>query len=84
MMRLPTCQVPRVRCQALICGPLQRLVVAQDTGGAIRGVVRGDVFWGDGKAAAEIAGRMKHSGRTWVLLPRSVGMSPPRRGPGRP
>jgi membrane-bound lytic murein transglycosylase A len=44
--------------------------MAQDTGGAIRGVVRGDVFWGHDEDAAEIAGRMKHRGRMWVLLPR--------------
>ena len=50
--------------------PLRRLLIAQDTGGAIRGVVRGDVFWGHGEEAAEIAGRMKHPGRMWVLLPR--------------
>ena len=50
--------------------PLRRLLVAQDTGGAIRGPIRGDVFWGYGEEAAEIAGRMKHSGRVWVLLPR--------------
>ncbi|HEX3128985.1 MAG TPA: murein transglycosylase A [Thermoanaerobaculia bacterium] len=50
--------------------PLRRLVVAQDTGGAIRGVIRGDVFWGHDEDAAEIAGRMKHRGRLWVLLPR--------------
>jgi membrane-bound lytic murein transglycosylase A len=50
--------------------PLRRLVMAQDTGGAIRGVVRGDVFWGHDEDAAEIAGRMKHRGRMWVLLPR--------------
>jgi membrane-bound lytic murein transglycosylase A len=50
--------------------PLRRLLVMQDTGGAIRGVVRGDVFWGHGEDAAEIAGRMKHRGRMWVLLPR--------------
>lgn len=49
---------------------LQRLVVAQDTGGAIRGVVRGDVFWGHGADAAERAGRMRSRGRYWVLLPR--------------
>ncbi|HWM93927.1 MAG TPA: murein transglycosylase A [Thermoanaerobaculia bacterium] len=48
----------------------RRLVVAQDTGGAIRGPVRGDVFWGHGEEAAEVAGRMKHPGRMWVLLPR--------------
>jgi membrane-bound lytic murein transglycosylase A len=52
--------------------PLQRLLVAQDTGGAIKGPVRGDVFWGPGEAAAEVAGRMKHGGRLWVLLPRAV------------
>lgn len=50
--------------------PLRRLMIAQDTGGAIRGVVRGDVFWGHGDEAAEVAGRMKHPGRMWVLLPR--------------
>jgi membrane-bound lytic murein transglycosylase A len=51
---------------------LRRLVVAQDTGGAIRGPVRGDVFWGHGEEAAEVAGRMRHSGRYWMLLPRGV------------
>lgn len=49
---------------------LQRLVVAQDTGGAIRGPLRGDVFFGHGARAAELAGRMKHPGRLWLLLPR--------------
>jgi membrane-bound lytic murein transglycosylase A len=52
--------------------PFQRLMVAQDTGGAIRGAVRGDVFWGAGAAAENIAGRMKHPGRTWLLLPKAV------------
>ncbi len=52
--------------------PLNRLMVAQDTGGAIRGGVRGDVFWGHGAAAEAIAGRMKHPGRYWFLLPRAV------------
>ncbi len=50
--------------------PLQRLMVAQDTGGAIRGPVRGDVYWGSGDEAGERAGRMKNPGRLWVLLPR--------------
>jgi len=49
--------------------PLDRLVVAQDTGGAIRGVVRADFFWGYGAEAGQQAGRMKQSGRMWVLLP---------------
>ncbi|MDR1648166.1 MAG: MltA domain-containing protein [Zoogloeaceae bacterium] len=48
---------------------LNRLVLAQDTGGAIRGGVRADFFWGFGKAAGEKAGRMKQPGRLWVLLP---------------
>ena len=52
--------------------PLRRLVIAQDTGGAIRGPIRGDVFWGAGDEAAEIAGRMKHAGRLWVLVPKEV------------
>lgn len=61
--------------------PLRRLVVAQDTGGAIRGPVRGDVFWGPGDEAAEIAGRMRHPGRLWLLLPRGLD---PRRAAAPP
>jgi len=52
--------------------PLHRLLVAQDTGGALEGPVRGDVFWGHGDEAADVAGRMKHDGRLWLLLPRTV------------
>lgn len=48
---------------------MNRLVMAQDTGGAIKGAVRADFFWGFGKAAGEQAGRMKQTGRLWVLLP---------------
>ena len=51
---------------------LRRLVVAQDTGGAIRGPVRGDVYWGVGAKAESIAGRMAHKGSMFVLLPKSV------------
>jgi len=50
--------------------PLQRLMMAQDTGGAIRGPVRGDVFWGYGDQAEHTAGLMKSKGRYWVLLPK--------------
>jgi membrane-bound lytic murein transglycosylase A len=50
-----------------------RLLVMQDTGGAIRGVIRGDIYWGYGEPAGSIAGRMKHPGRMTVLLPRAVG-----------
>lgn len=47
--------------------PLQRLVVAQDTGGAIKGVVRGDFFWGAGDDAAAQAGAMQSEGRFYLL-----------------
>jgi membrane-bound lytic murein transglycosylase A len=50
--------------------PLQRLVMAQDTGGAIRGAIRIDYFFGFGTEAAENAGRMKQRGNVWVLLPK--------------
>lgn len=49
--------------------PMQRLMVAQDKGGAIKGVVRGDFFWGYGKDALKEAGRMKSKGRYYLLLP---------------
>lgn len=52
--------------------PLERLMVAQDTGGAIRGEIRGDVFWGFGAEAEEIAGRMANAGRYWLLLPKPL------------
>ena len=51
---------------------LDRLLVAQDTGGAIIGPVRGDVFWGFGPSAEAIAGRMKSPGRLFVLLPKQL------------
>ncbi len=50
--------------------PLNRLVMAQDTGSAIRGGVRADYFWGFGSEAGEQAGKMKQKGRMWVLLPK--------------
>ena len=50
--------------------PLRRLVIAQDTGGAIKGVVRGDYFWGAGNRARNGAGKMKQIGRLYILLPR--------------
>ena len=51
---------------------LQRLMMAQDTGGAIKGRIRGDFFWGMGDQAGEQAGRMKQSAKFWVLLPRTM------------
>jgi membrane-bound lytic murein transglycosylase A len=50
--------------------PLNRLMLAQDTGGAIRGAVRADFFWGFGETAATQAGKMKQQGRMWVLFPK--------------
>ena len=54
--------------------PLRRLVLAQDTGGAIRNPVRADFFWGFGDEAGELAGRMKQGLFMWVLLPRSLAL----------
>ena len=50
----------------------ERLLVMQDTGGAIRGPVRGDVYWGYSADAASIAGRMRSEGRMTVFLPKAV------------
>jgi membrane-bound lytic murein transglycosylase A len=63
-------------------GPVRRLVVAQDTGGAISGPVRGDVFWGFGHEAEALAGVMRATGRYYVLLPTSI--TPPRSVPPSP
>jgi len=51
---------------------LQRLVLAQDTGGAIRGPLRFDLFWGFGAEAAASAGRQRHDVQAWLLVPRGV------------
>ena len=53
-------------------GVVRRLVIAQDAGGAIKGPVRGDLFWGHGKNAADGAGAMNARGRYYLLLPRAV------------
>ena len=52
--------------------PMQRLVMGQDTGGAIRGAVRADFFFGFGYDAMEKAGRMKQRGQLWVLMPKAA------------
>ena len=52
--------------------PLKRLMVAQDTGGAIKGGVRADFFWGAGEEAGAKAGAMKQQGKIWVLLPKDL------------
>lgn len=61
--------------------PLQRLVMSQDTGGAIRGPVRADLFWGFGAAAGELAGLMKQHGQMWLLWPRGAALPYPARSP---
>lgn len=57
--------------------PLQRLVLAQDTGGAIRGAVRADLFWGLGPEAGAQAGLMREQGRLWLLWPRGAPLPMP-------
>lgn len=52
--------------------PLNRLMLAQDTGGAIRGAVRADFFWGFGDQAGGMAGRMKQRGQMWVFFPKGA------------
>jgi membrane-bound lytic murein transglycosylase A len=51
---------------------LNRLMLAQDTGGAIRGPVRADYFWGFGPTAGDLASRMKQYGRMWLLVPKDL------------
>lgn len=52
--------------------PIQKLMMAQDTGGAIRGAVRGDYFWGSGIVAEQKAGPMKAKGRYFFLMPKTI------------
>jgi membrane-bound lytic murein transglycosylase A len=59
--------------------PLQRLVIAQDTGGAINGAPRADYFCGSGPQAADLAGKMRQQGSLWLLWPRNVPL--PRTAP---
>ncbi|SAI21567.1 membrane-bound transglycosylase [Bordetella ansorpii] len=53
--------------------PLQRLVLAQDTGTAITGAARADFYWGSGEDAGNMAGRMKQRGQMWLLWPKQAG-----------
>ena len=57
---------------------LERLTLAQDTGGAIRGAVRADFFWGFGDGPGREAGRMRQDGSMWLLWPRGLTPSAPR------
>ncbi len=60
-------------------GAIKRLVMAQDTGGAIKGPVRGDLFWGHGAQAEEGAGVMKARGRYTMLAPRNLSVETAQR-----
>lgn len=50
--------------------PFQRLMIAQDTGGAITGLMRGDIYWGSGEKATYLGEHMKNEGHYWLLLPK--------------
>ncbi len=52
--------------------PIQRMMVAQDLGGAIKGPVRADIFFGWGREAEEKAGRMRGTGHQYLLLPKAA------------
>ncbi|MFA6041664.1 MAG: MltA domain-containing protein [Methylophilus sp.] len=54
---------------------LKRLMMAQDTGGAIKDGVRADFYWGSGEQAGKMAGAMKQDGNIWVLLPKEFKLS---------
>ncbi|MGO4266384.1 MULTISPECIES: murein transglycosylase A [unclassified Stenotrophomonas] len=54
--------------------PVVRPVAAQDTGGAIAGEVRADLYWGSGDAAGKLAGDMKQKGNLWLLWPKGVAL----------
>ena len=62
--------------EPLSAAPLRRLVMAQDTGGAIRGPLRVDFFWGFGNEAGQRAGRMRQPGQLWLLWPNGAPLPP--------
>jgi membrane-bound lytic murein transglycosylase A len=64
--------------------PINRLMIAQDTGSAIVGPARADLYWGAGDEAGRIAGRIRHAGRFVMLLPREVDIAVAGREPPLP
>jgi membrane-bound lytic murein transglycosylase A len=52
--------------------PFRRLMIAQDTGSAIVGPARADIYWGAGDVAGRVAGRLRHPGRFTILIPRAL------------
>jgi membrane-bound lytic murein transglycosylase A len=69
---LPIYVVSSTLMHAQPSGGFNRLMVAQDVGSAIKGVERGDIYFGSGPAAAKLAGVTKHAGNFYVLLPRGA------------
>ena len=60
--------------------PFQRLMIAQDTGSAIVGPARADLYWGAGDEAGRVAGRIRHLGRFVMLVPRELDIAAAGRG----
>ncbi len=58
--------------------PFRKLLISQDTGGAILGPIRGDIYWGDTDEAVAIGRRVNGPGRMWLLLPRSISIPSPQ------
>jgi membrane-bound lytic murein transglycosylase A len=54
---------------------ISKVVLAQDTGGAIKGAIRADIFLGDTKEAESLAGELKAPLKLWILLPKNVEVS---------
>src|SRR6516164_7714345 len=67
-----------------LASPFHRLMIAQDTGSAIVGPARADLYWGAGDEAGRIAGRIRHAGRFVMLLPREVDIAVAGREPPLP
>ena len=52
--------------------PFNQLMIAQDTGSAIKGPIRGDIYWGSGRVAGDAAGKMQQPGKLFLLLPKHL------------
>ncbi len=63
-------EIPDVKSGKLIA--FKQLMIAQDTGSAIKGAIRGDIYWGSGKDAGDAAGKMQQPGKLFLLLPKRL------------
>jgi membrane-bound lytic murein transglycosylase A len=88
--RLPPGAIAYVETEVPVSGdtkgtrPLRRFVLVQDTGGAIRGHGRGDIFWGTGAEAEWRAGHAKHTGRLLILVPKKEWLAQQENAPVAP